>query len=58
MPIDPQINPTIVYPVLLLLVVLFLGLRLMRAEGRLQTAALLLIGGVIVVFFLSRTPLF
>jgi hypothetical protein len=58
MPLDPQLNPLIAGPVLLALVLIFAALWWRQADGRLQWAVLLLIGGVVVVFFLSRTALF
>jgi hypothetical protein len=58
MPLDPQINPTVVFPVLVALILLFAILWWSRADGRLQWAVQLIIGFVIIFFFLSRTAIF
>jgi hypothetical protein len=58
MQIDPQVNPLIVVPILIALVLALCLLWLGGADGRLRLAVFFAIGFVIIIFFLSRTALF
>ena len=56
--LDPQVNPLIVFPVLLVLLLLSLVLWWVDGNPTLRLALLVVIGLVVVAFLLSRTPLF
>ncbi len=55
---DPQINPVIVFPVLIALLIMLVAARLMRMDSRIPIAIALVMLFVIIFFLISRTPIF